>query len=141
MKPVPFIFLLLMLVACGNKKPIKVTGEEQLTEFEFLQDFHNFGKLKAGEVVSFGFELVNKGEATLFIKKVEDDCGCIHVNYPEKGIEAGEKTYIEVVLNTAGEVGKLYKTITLHTNTKEKKQFIIVAANVENELIKLSNTN
>lgn len=140
------IFILVTILfgtACGSVKK-EQKNRKQVTgygQFEFQEEFYNFGKLKAGEQVSFTFQFENIGEAPLLISGFETDCGCITVNLPGQSISKGQTGLVEVFFNSAGEVGKSLKTVTLHANTKEKEKQLRITANVENELINIYSKN
>ncbi len=130
-----------MLNSCqsGGKKPTteKEQNENGIAKFVFSEEIHNFGSLNAGEVVSFTFVFRNEGTKTLRITGVDSGCGCMEVNLPEKNIAPGNEGQIEVIYNSAGEVGRQLKTVTLFSNADEDKKQIFIKANVTNELIKL----
>lgn len=130
-----------LLVSCnpGTKKatPASQSDESGVAKFVFSEEIHNFGSLKAGEVVSFTFIFRNGGTKTLTITEVDSGCGCTEVIIPDKSIEPGEEGQIEVIYNTAGEVGKQLKTITLFSNAEQPKMQLFIRANVTNELIEL----
>lgn len=98
---------------------------------------HNFGPLKAGEVVSFTFVFKNEGTKTLIITEVDSGCGCTEVKISNKTIAPGQEEKIEVIYNSAGEVGKQLKTITLFSNADQPKKQLFIRANVTNELIEI----
>ena len=142
MRIVTFIIICLLALACVNNKSNSADSpkEEGIAKFEILQDFHNFGDLKAGETVAFSFEIKNTGNTGLLIKKLETDCGCIDVEYPKEKINPDDSAYIEVIFNSAGEVGRVYKTITVFTNAEEEGS-LAISATVKNELINLYSKN
>jgi hypothetical protein len=139
-----FIFILsgLVLVSCnyGSKKtvPESKSDESGVAKFVISEEIHNFGSLKAGEIVSFTFIFRNEGTKTLLITEVDSGCGCTEVNIPNKSIEAGQEGRIEVIYDSAGEVGKQLKTITITSNAEKAKIQLFIRANVTNEIIELN---
>ena len=136
------LFVLIIFVSSchsGTKKTESATAspESGVAKFDFSEEIHNFGSLKAGEVVSFTFVFKNSGTKTLTITDVDSGCGCTEVNIPEKNILPGKEGQIEVIYNSAGEVGKELKTITLFSNADPSKKQIFIRANVTNEVIKI----
>jgi len=134
-----FVFLLLGLIvfACGQKpgKEIRKTNNVvEKTSIEFKEKMHNFGQLTAGEIVLFSFEFTNTGSADYRIKNIHSDCGCVTTHFDKKPIKPGETGIIEVEYNTAGLVGKEFKTIEIDGNSKELKHLAIFAE-VKNEII------
>ena len=136
-----FLFFLLLVGSChsGTKKAEPASNSDQsgVAEFAFSEEMHNFGSLKAGEVVSYTFVFRNIGTKTLTIDKVDSGCGCTKVNIPDKSIEPGMEGQIEVIYDSSGEVGNQLKTITLFSNTGEKAKQLFIKAQVTNDLIEL----
>ncbi len=137
--------LIFGLFSCaGNKQKINTEPKnetkisEQLPKIEFDEEMHDFGLIKAGEILTFSFQFTNPGEADLIINKAETDCGCIEATNTKKTILPGEKGIIEVKFNSAGLFGKQLKTIEIQSNSKEPKHLIIFAE-VENEQIEFKN--
>jgi len=131
----------LLLVSCnsGTKKtsPGAKSDETGVAKFVFSEEIHNFGSLKAGEVVSFTFIFMNEGTKTLTITEVDSGCGCTEVIIPNKNIGPGEEGRIEIVYNSAGEVGNQLKTITITSNAEQPKKQLFIKAKVTNEIIEL----
>ncbi|MDX8339151.1 DUF1573 domain-containing protein [Draconibacterium sp. IB214405] len=134
-----FIFLLAFLFSCGTKKNTgneneQTTSELSPTEISIDEAVHNFGHLEAGEIVVHTFVLSNTGDSDFVIQSLETDCGCVNAQYNKKHIKPGETGLIEVEFNTAGLVGREYKTIEILGNSKELKH-IAIFAQVKNEII------
>ncbi|MDP2334953.1 MAG: DUF1573 domain-containing protein [Bacteroidota bacterium] len=131
----------LLLSSCnsGTKKtvPINKSVETGVAMFVFSEEIHNFGSLKAGEVVSFTFMFKNEGTKTLILTDVDSGCGCTEVIIPDKTIEPGQEGRIEVIYDSAGEVGKQLKTITITSNAEQTKKQLFIKANVTNEVIEI----
>jgi hypothetical protein len=132
----------LMLGSCnfGIKKttPTAKSDELGVAKFVFPEEIHNFGSLKAGELVSFTFTFRNEGTKTLTITEVDSGCGCTQVNIPDKIIEPGQEGQIEVLYNSAGEIGRQLKTITITSNAETPKKQLMIRADVTNEIIEIN---
>jgi hypothetical protein len=134
-----FLAIVLFLAGCHNqtslkkKNPIDTAAIKQKgpAKFEFHDEIHNFGTLKAGEVVSYSFRFENTGGEPLTISHVENECGCLEILYPKKPVQPGEKSTIEVIFNTDGEWGNEFKTIEIKTRKGLKKN-IAVTAHIQN---------
>ena len=138
MRNTAFLLLLILLFACNSqpKKTETIAVPAEKTSIAFKEKMHNFGSLTAGEIVVYTFEFTNTGEHNFVIESVESDCGCIHVNYKKQAVKPGDKGLIEIEFNTAGMVGKEFKSIEVLGNSKELKHLAIFAE-VDNELIDL----
>lgn len=134
-------FWLILIVACnsGTKKAAPANPENKtgVAKFVFSEEMHNFGSLKAGEIVSFTFVFRNEGTKTLVIEKVESGCKCTEVVILNKSIEPGKEGQIEVIYNSAGEVGRQLQTITVFSNADQPEKQLFIKANITNELIEI----
>ena len=137
-----FILLGQILTSChsgGQKTPPVIKSDESgVAKFVFSEEIHNFGSLKAGEVVSFTFTFRNEGTKTLTITKIDSGCGCTEVKMENTTIPPGQDGRIEVIYNSAGEVGRQLKTITLFSNAEPAQKQIFIKANVTNEIIEIN---
>lgn len=144
-------FSAVLLASCGNRNSnsgsgsgssapapaasnarISTSGKMHTTGIVFVTEMHNFGTLKAGEIVSFSFIFTNNGAMPFRIKKAETSCGCISVKYDKKEIAPGKSAALEVILNTSGEWGNQLKMIEVETSSGEKKE-LKIGAYIENE--------
>jgi len=136
------LFLGLLLGSChsgAQKTPSTVKSNESgVAKFVFSEEIHNFGSIKAGEIVSFTFTFRNEGTKTLTITEIDSGCGCTEVKIENKTIGPGDEGQIEVIYNSAGEVGRQLKTITLFSNAETAQKQIFIKANVTNEIIELN---
>lgn len=132
----------MLIISCnsGTKKtePNKPNNESGVAKFVFSEEIHNFGSLKDGEIVSFTFIFRNQGTKALTITDVDSGCGCTEVKIPNKTIEPGKEGQIEVVYDSAGEIGKQLKVITLFSNAENTQKQIYIKADVTNELIEIN---
>ena len=132
--------LLLLTSACADRRSpgTNVTIENKSLEKKapgkivFDKEFHNFGTLKDGEIITYSFLFRNMGGSPFTIVKAEKSCGCIDIRYAANSIRPGEKSAIELVFNTAGEWGNLIKDVTIETSDGERKE-LHIGAFIENK--------
>lgn len=135
-----FIALLasLFLFSCGGRgtKPseTKKLVHNGTARLEFLTELHNFGELKAGEQISFSFKFQNTGDGILKIDSITNDCGCMVVSFPKEDVQPGENNYVDVLFNSAGEYGRVFKQIQVFSNSSASPQELAIVAEVENQL-------
>ncbi len=110
------------------------TDAGKLPKIVFEKDFHDFGKLIAGEKVSYSFKFKNTGKSLLVISAVNTSCGCTVSNYPKQPIKPGETNYIDVSFDSKGTHGFQHKTVTVTSNTQPMNTTLRIQANVENTL-------
>lgn len=102
----------------SNAKPV----------LSFEKDFHDFGKLNSGELVSYSFKFKNTGKSILLISNVGTSCGCTVTAYPKKPINPGEESTIDVKFDTTGKHGRQSKSITIFANTEPAETTIRIQA-------------
>lgn len=142
------IFAILILgffFGCRNpveKRAVDPGKNTGTAGFAFLEEFHNFGSLQAGEIVSYSFCLKNTGTGRISVENVESDCGCITVDYSKEEIQSGDSAYVDVIFNSAGETGRVYKEISVSVNAGRKETVkLAIAALIKNELINIYSEN
>ncbi len=129
----------MVISGCGNtqdsnrEEKIQNSVPQEITEFEFNEEIHNFGTLTAGEVVIFSFVATNTGQNPLVISTIESDCGCIQTRFNGQPVLPGEKGIIEVEWNTSGLIGRQYQPLMIEMNTKDTNFNIAVVADVQNK--------
>lgn len=133
-KIIPFIFLVLFFACSGEKTKTENQKTKELTEIDFEETSHDFGKLNSGEIVVFSFVFKNSGKSDLLIENAEADCGCIQVEFPKEAVKPGEKGKIDVEFDSSGMFGKTLKSIEIQSNCKELKHLVIFAE-INNEQI------
>lgn len=138
------VFIALVLFACQPASRPETEKHDTaelkgVAKFAIHKDFHNFGTLQDGEIVSFSFWLKSTGETQLRITDVETDCGCLEVHFPEQGILPGDSAAVEVVYSSGGDIGKQLKTVSLFTNAEKEQVDLHIAANVNSDWIDLNN--
>ncbi len=144
MNRIILLALIILQFSCTEKRPNIKNAEKieniisNIPKIEFDEEMHDFGLIKAGEILTYSFQFTNRGETDLIINKAETDCGCIEATIGKITIPSGERGFIEIKFNSAGLFGKQLKTIEVQSNSKEPKHLIIFAE-VENEQIEIKN--
>lgn len=121
--------VLLLLTSCGGNSdqldtdiihnPNSASGYdagEKMPQIAFDEDMHDFGRLSAGENVSYSFKFVNKGNADLVISGCDASCGCTVADYPKDRIKPGEGGYVTISFKSAGMSGQQFKDVVVSTN-------------------------
>lgn len=120
--------ILLLLMGCTETKK---SSKMDSTQIEWVSDsVYNFGKIKEGETVVHYFSFRNIGEADFVIEKVETECGCVTIDYPEYPVKKGEEIKIGISFNSSGRYGKQYKEIRIFANISKRMQNIGFTADV-----------
>jgi len=136
------VIVLLAFVACnsrmGNTQGEGLVNDSGTVQYEkgslpvihFETDFHDFGKLVAGEKVTFAFRFTNTGKAPLLISNVMTSCGCTVSDYPKRPIKPGEKAAIDISFDSTGKHGLQTKTITVIANTDSQATTLRIQSQV-----------
>lgn len=86
---------------------------------------HSFGVVKAGNPLTFTFEVKNEGEGILEIKTVSPSCGCTTSSF-DKSIAPGKTGGITLAVEkTDGYKGEVSKTATVTTNDPDHQTFVL----------------
>jgi len=124
----------LLLMGCGEKQsgetidsaiisnPISADNADEvdtakLPIMTFEKDFHDFGKITAGEKVTYSFKFSNTGKSDLIISTAAGSCGCTVPEFPKEPIKPGKTGYIKVQFNSEGRSGVQEKQVTIVANT------------------------
>jgi hypothetical protein len=129
------VLLILILTGCTGK-PGKGKTESQASRdtgkavLSFIQNEHDFGKVKEGEKVGCIFTFLNTGTADLVITSAITSCGCTVPKYDKRPISPGESGTMEVVFDTSGRFGMQTKTITIKSNAATPVVLLQIRAEV-----------
>jgi hypothetical protein len=106
-------------------------GKYPVMTFENTE--HDFGKINAGDKVTYNFKFKNTGEADLIIANAKGSCGCTVPEYPKEPLKPGEEAEIKVSFNSAGKHGSQTKSVILDTNTEKGTEHIYIQASINDK--------
>ncbi len=98
---------------------------------EVTADSYDFGTVKEGEKVEHEFTFTNTGSSPLIISNVQASCGCTTPEYSKNPIAPGDQGLVKVVFNSAGQVGKQHKVITITSNAASKNTLLHLRGEVK----------
>ncbi|MFV0522288.1 MAG: DUF1573 domain-containing protein [Mangrovibacterium sp.] len=129
-------FIFLSACESGNSKKSKTENlvNNGKGKVEFLNEMHNFGKLEAGEQISFSFKFKNLGDGIASIDSITSDCGCMEISFPKEDILPKEDNYVDVLFNSAGEFGRVFKQVKVFSCGKNEPITLTLVAEVDNPL-------
>ena len=144
MRKILLVGLLALLVAgCQSKKndadvdlisnPKSAQGYDEKAKMPVLlfdSDHHDFGRLSAGESVSYSFHFRNTGNADLVINSCSATCGCTVADYPKGRIAPGSEGYITVTFKSAGKAGQQFQEVIVVTNAQPSRVKLTITAQV-----------
>lgn len=125
-----------LLMACqqGNVKQGAATEKTAAGNgpvLKFDKEIYDFGKIKAGDKVSYSYSFENTGKAPLIITDARASCGCTIPSWPNKPINPGGKEAIKVIFNSEGKSGLIDKQITITANTVPAQTLVHLIGEVE----------
>ena len=143
----------LLVVACNNTAPVTeapagslstdlVKNPRSLTSSDssllstlgtlvFDDTVHDFGRIKAGEMVTTDFTMTNTGKQDIIIYEAKAACGCTIPEYPDAPLKPGASQTISVRFNSEGKTGYNDKTVLVHTNGKPAVYTLHILAEVQ----------
>ena len=143
MKKIGFAFFILLLASCGGghkevdvdliNNPKSAAGYDEnmkMPVMTFDQDLHDFGRLSAGENISYSFHFRNTGNADLIISGCSATCGCTVASYPQERIAPGADGYVTVSFNSSGKAGQQYQEVTVVSNAQPARIKLKITAQV-----------
>lgn len=104
---------------------------ERVPVMEFETNMHDFGRLTAGENISYSFKFVNKGNADLVISGCDATCGCTVADYPKERIKPGASGYVTVSFKSAGKAGQQFQSVTVVSNAQPSQTKLNIRAEVQ----------
>src|SRR5690606_20751934 len=149
-----FLVSVALFVSCNNGKnqgeeteaadiPMEQVGKQPVGQtiipgsdssgavLEVAEDAYDFGTVKEGEKVTHEFNFTNTGNSPLIISNVQASCGCTTSGYSKNPIAPGEQGLVKVVFNSAGQVGKQHKMMTVTSNAASKHTQLHLRGEVE----------
>lgn len=103
---------------------------EKMPVLTFDSDLHDFGRLSAGENISYSFHFRNTGNADLIISNTSATCGCTVADYPKGRIAPGGEGYVTVTFKSAGKSGQQYQEVTIVSNAQPATSRLKIVAQV-----------
>lgn len=97
-----------------------------LPEMTFAEKQYDFGTIDPTQKQTHDFTFTNSGTGDLIIKDAKGSCGCTVPDYPKEAIAPGGTGTIKVSFDPKGKHGKMRKTVTLMTNTKEGNEQLVI---------------
>ena len=104
--------------------------KEAMPIITFDSDVHDFGRLSAGESVSYSFHFRNTGNADLILSGASATCGCTVADYPKGRIAPGGEGYVTVTFKSAGKSGQQFQEVTLVCNAQPSRIKLKIIAQV-----------
>jgi len=127
----------MLMVACNSNQSgttassgtTAAAADAPVMKFETIH--HDFGKIIAGDKVTYEFKFTNSGKSPLIITDAVASCGCTIPTWPKQPIKPGENGGIKVTFNSAGKMGLQDKQITITANTNPAQNLVHLIGEVD----------
>ena len=146
MKKISLLFAFSLLLFAGCRQPVSVdpdvdlirnplsaegyNSDTALPEMTFDSELHDFGRLSAGESISYSFHFRNTGSADLIISSASATCGCTVADYPKGRIAPGGEGYVTVTFKSAGKAGQQFQEVVVVSNAQPSRVRLKITAQV-----------
>ena len=82
------------------------------------EELFDFGFVPEGLKATHRYWVVNDGDDTLLIQRVQPTCGCTTVPLPTDQVSPGDSVPLDLVFDTQRFKGKVYKSVHVYSNEK-----------------------
>jgi len=107
-----------------------VDPSQGTAQFQFEEEFHDFGQIEEGVLAQHVFKFKNVGSAPLVISNAQGSCGCTVPEYPRTPIAPGESGEIKVSFDSNGRPGRNDKQVTINANTVPNVMVLKITSDV-----------
>lgn len=105
-----------MALAWGTAGPVLAGPDLSGPRLRTNQDVFDFGVVPQNSQIAHAFWLKNVGTETAVIAKVKTNCGCTQAPMADTVVEAGDSTWVEMILGTRNIKGSLEKHARIFAN-------------------------
>jgi len=91
----------------------------------FENPVHDFGRVKAGDVVKHEFIFTNTGMATLEVTHVQPTCGCTTAGDWTRKVEPGQTGKVPLQFNSTSFNGAVHKSVTVSTSDRSQPTAVL----------------
>ena len=112
---------------------LSVQSQEKIAQVTFDQTLIDYGTIENGADGKKTFNFKNTGTAPLVFNRIYSSCGCTIPKKPEKPIQPGESSSIDVEYDTK-RTGVFLKAITVNSNASNSNIILRIKGEVLPEL-------
>jgi hypothetical protein len=131
MKNIFFLLALVCITKAGfSQQAAAQTAKGDFASFEWVEQNHDFGKIKQGVPVTYEFKFTNSSKVPLIISDARPSCGCTTPDWTKTPVMPGQKGFVKATFNAAV-AGGFNKTITITANVEAGTIPLIIRGEVE----------
>jgi hypothetical protein len=129
MKMTLFLLAFVALAKFGYGQQVTAAAKSDYAVFEWVEQTHDFGKIKQGTPVTFEFKFTNKGKVPIVLTDARPSCGCTTPDWTKQPVPPGQQGYVKATFNAAN-VGGFNKTITVTANVEQGTVPLVIKGEV-----------
>ena len=128
-----FIFLVSLLnIKCGEASPVKEPAPAiKFAELKFKNEKAELGIIDGNAIANYDFSFANTGNAPLTITEVKGNCHCVQGKWPEKSIEPGDSSVINVSFDPKGVTGLFIRTLMVQSNATKQAIELVISGEIK----------
>jgi hypothetical protein len=131
MKKTFLLFALITIVKVGFGQQTATTAAKgDFASIEWVEQNHDFGKIKQGVPVTYEFKFTNTSKVPLIITDARPSCGCTTPDWTKTPVMPGQKGFVKATFNAAA-VGGFNKTVTITANVEAGTVPLIIRGEVQ----------
>ncbi len=96
-------------------------------------DTIEFGRVRAGEMITRDFVIKNSGDKALVITQLDLSCGCVKAEYPREPLMPGAEAPMTLTLDTHDLIGWVFKSVGVRTSLGSAPYTLYIIAEVERQ--------
>lgn len=130
MKKILFLiaFISVAKLSVGQQASAPV-AKSDFAVVEWVEQNHDFGKIRQGEPATFEFKFTNKGSVPLILTNASPSCGCTTPDWTKTPVMPGQQGFVKATFNAASP-GGFNKTITVTANVEQGTIPLIIRGEV-----------
>jgi hypothetical protein len=130
MKKILFLiaFISVAKLSVGQQASATV-AKSDFAVVEWVEQNHDFGKIRQGEPATFEFKFTNKGSVPLILTNASPSCGCTTPDWTKTPVMPGQQGFVKATFNAASP-GGFNKTITVTANVEQGTIPLIIRGEV-----------
>lgn len=126
------VFAVMGLSAQTADQPNAAQNNPNAPEISFEKTVHDYGTVPYKGDGKCEFKFTNTGKEPLILTNVRSSCGCTVPKWPREPILPGQSEVIHVEYKT-NRIGRINKTITVHSNAKTESVVLRIKGQVVKE--------
>ncbi len=91
---------------------------------KIIERTFDFGIIEQGDIIKHKFKIKNTGKKELIILNITSSCGCTVAEKPKAPIQPNNESFVEVIFDSKGKIGKQSRKISIFTNSYPGEDYL-----------------